>query len=81
MTKKNTTPEQVAESAEDHDSISRDPSDPPSNRGLQVPDYNEPDGEDLVEKEVLHGVDQAQEDQERAAGLDEDEEEEEPEEA
>jgi len=81
MTKKRNTPEQVAEAAEDHASLSRDPSDPPSNRGQQVPDYNEPDVEELVEKEVLQGVDQAQDEQERAAGLDEDEAEEEPEEA
>ncbi|HVW21756.1 MAG TPA: hypothetical protein VHC86_11120 [Opitutaceae bacterium] len=70
---KKKTPEQVAETAEDHDSLTRDPSDPPSNRGQQVPDYNEPDGEDVVEREVLQGVERAQIEQERASGLDEDE--------
>jgi hypothetical protein len=74
MAKKRPVPEQVAEAAEDHDSLTRDPSDPPAHRGHQIPDYNEPDGEEVVEKEVLRGVDQAQVDQERAAGLDEDEE-------
>ena len=73
MAKKNQTPEQIAETSEEHDSLNRDPSDPPSHRGQQVPDYNEPDGEEVVAREVLEGVERAQEEQERAAGLDEDE--------
>src|ERR1700722_5414466 len=51
------------------DSLSRDPSDPPSNRGEQVPDIEEPDDdeEEAAERLVSEGVEEAEHDQMLAA--------------
>lgn len=56
------------------DSLSRDPSDPPANRGRRLPEISEPDGEEMVEDIILRGVERAQEDQMSASGLVEDDE-------
>lgn len=51
------------------DSLSRDPSDPPANRGEQVPDKEEPDDdeEEAAERLVSEGVEEAEHDQMLAA--------------
>ena len=62
----------VVEPGEDDamtDSLSRDPSDPPANRGEQVPDIAEPDDdeEEVAERLVSEGVEEAEHDQMLAA--------------
>jgi hypothetical protein len=62
----------VVEPGEDDsmtDSLSRDPSDPPANRGEQVPDIEEPDDdeEEVAERLVSEGVEEAEHDQMLAA--------------
>ncbi|MEO6569565.1 MAG: hypothetical protein ABIO94_12440 [Opitutaceae bacterium] len=49
------------------DSLSRDPSDPPANRGRQMPNYEGPDEEVAIERLVTEGVEEAQHDQMLAA--------------
>jgi hypothetical protein len=51
------------------DSLSRDPSDPPPNRGEQIPDQEEPDDDEEAQSERLveEGVDEAEHDQMLAA--------------
>jgi hypothetical protein len=51
------------------DSLSRDPSDPPANRGKQIPDQEEPDDDETAQSERLveEGVDEAEHDQMLAA--------------
>jgi hypothetical protein len=51
------------------DSLSRDPSDPPANRGEQIPDQEEPDDDEEAQSERLveEGVDEAEHDQMLAA--------------
>jgi hypothetical protein len=49
------------------DSLSRDPSDPLSQRGRQVPNYEGPDEEKAAERLVAEGVEEAQHDQMFAA--------------
>jgi hypothetical protein len=49
------------------DSLTRDPSDPPAQRGRQVPNYDGPDEEKAAERLVAEGVEEAQHDQMFAA--------------
>ena len=51
------------------DSLSRDPSDPPANRGEQIPDQEKPDDDEeaLPGRLVEEGVDEAEHDQMLAA--------------
>lgn len=44
-------------------SLSRDPSDPPSDRGHQAPEYQYVDEEEAVERLALEGVEEAQHEQ------------------
>lgn len=61
-------PPDLTEPEDANGSLSRDPSDPPGNRGQRLPEINEPDQEEVVEETVLRGVEKAQEDQMRASG-------------
>jgi hypothetical protein len=54
------------------DSLSRDPSDPPANRGRQVPEYSEADEDEEIERTVREGVEEAQHEQMVAGGQEDD---------
>ncbi len=60
-------PAAITEDAETMQSMSRDPSDPVTNRGRQAPDYTESDPETSLERLALEGVEEAQHDQMIAA--------------
>lgn len=47
--------------------LTRDPSEPVSNTGVQVPEQNEPEDQEVMERLVLEGVEEAQHDQMLAA--------------
>jgi hypothetical protein len=63
-------PADLNETEDSVDSLSRDPSDPPANRGRQVPEYSEADEEEEGERTVLEGVEEAEEEQRVAGGQD-----------
>lgn len=48
-------------------SLNRDPSDPISDSGHQVPNYNEADNDDVAERLAIEGLEEAQHDQMVAA--------------
>jgi hypothetical protein len=56
-------PAATTEDAETMQSLSRDPSDPPTNRGEQVPEYGDPDEETSLQRLALEGVEEAQHEQ------------------
>jgi hypothetical protein len=56
-------PATVSEDADTMQSRSRDPSDPAVSRGHQVPDHNEPDEQQEIEKLAVEGVEEAQHEQ------------------
>jgi hypothetical protein len=56
-------PPTVSEDADSMQSMSRDPSDPPANRGQQTPEYIEADEKQDLERLALEGVEEAQHDQ------------------
>lgn len=56
-------PATVSEDADSMQSRSRDPSDPAVTRGHQVPEHNEPDEQQEIEKLAVEGVEEAQHDQ------------------
>jgi hypothetical protein len=64
-------PDAITEDADTMQSLSRDPSDPMTNRGQQVPEYNAPDEETDLQRLALEGVEEAQHDQMTAARADE----------
>ena len=64
-------PAALNEDAETTQSMSRDPSDPASDRGRQAPDYIESDEETSLQKLALEGVEEAQHDQMTASRADE----------
>jgi hypothetical protein len=61
-------PSSLDENENSVDSLSRDPSDPPANRGRQTPAYAEADEEEDIERTVLEGVEEAQHEQMVAGG-------------
>ncbi len=61
-------PADLNENENSIDSLSRDPSDPPANRGRQIPEYAEADEEEQIERTVLEGVEEAQHEQMVAGG-------------
>lgn len=60
-------PPSVNEDAETMQSMSRDPSDPATDRGRQMPDYVESDEDTSLQWMALEGVEEAQHDQMTAA--------------
>lgn len=56
-------PDAVNEDADSMRSLSRDPSDPLSDRGHQVPEYGTDDEKAALEKMTLEGVEEAQHEQ------------------
>jgi hypothetical protein len=56
-------PDAVNEDAESMQSMSRDPSDPPVDRGRQAPEYGGDDEKTALENLALEGVEEAQHDQ------------------
>jgi hypothetical protein len=60
-------PDAVNEDAESMQSMSRDPSDPMTDRGRQVPEYGGDDEKTSLEQLALEGVEEAQHDQMLAA--------------
>jgi len=56
-------PATTAEDSESSGSLSRDPSDPPSFTGRQVPDREGPDEEQVMERLVMEGVEEANHEQ------------------
>ncbi|PTX97913.1 hypothetical protein [Opitutus sp. ER46] len=60
-------PEALNEDADTSRTMSRDPSDPASSRGHQVPNYIEADEETSLQRLALDGVEEAQHDQMTAA--------------
>jgi hypothetical protein len=56
-------PDAVNEDAESMQSLSRDPSDPMTDRGRQVPNYGGEDEKTVLERLALEGVEEAQHDQ------------------
>lgn len=56
-------PDAVNEDADSMQSMSRDPSDPMTNRGRQVPEYGGEDEKAALERLTLEGVEEAQHDQ------------------
>ena len=56
-------PDAVNEDAESMQSMSRDPSDPPVDRGHQVPEYGGDDEKAALEHLALEGVEEAQHEQ------------------
>ena len=56
-------PDAVNEDAESMQSMSRDPSDPPVDRGRQVPEYGGDDEKTALEHLALEGVEEAQHEQ------------------
>lgn len=64
-------PPTLNEDAETMQSLSRDPSDPLTDRGHQVPDYIQDDEDTSLQRLALEGVEEAQHDQMTAARADE----------
>lgn len=60
-------PETTLTDSEGIAGLSRDPSEPPSDTGLQVPVQNESEDQQVTERLVLEGVEEAQHDQMLAA--------------
>ena len=60
-------PDAINEDADSMQSMSRDPSDPMTNRGRQVPDYAGEDEKTALEHLALEGVEEAQDEQMVAA--------------
>lgn len=58
-----TLPDAVNEDADSMQSLSRDPSDPLSDRGHQAPEYGTDDEKAALEKMALEGVEEAQHEQ------------------
>jgi hypothetical protein len=56
-------PDAINEDAESMQSMSRDPSDPPVDRGRQVPEYGGDDEKAALEHLALEGVEEAQHEQ------------------
>ena len=56
-------PDAVNEDAESMRSMSRDPSDPPADRGRQAPEYGGDDEKTALENLALEGVEEAQHEQ------------------
>jgi len=56
-------PASTAEDSEGSGSLSRDPSDPPSLTGRQIPDHEGPDDEQVTERLVMEGVEEANHEQ------------------
>lgn len=56
-------PDAVNEDADSMQSMSRDPSDPMTNRGRQAPEYGSEDEKTALERLALEGVEEAQHDQ------------------
>lgn len=56
-------PATVNEDADSMQSMSRDPSDPPADRGRQVPEYGGDDEKNALERLALEGVEEAQHEQ------------------
>ncbi len=66
-------PDAVNEDADSMQSMSRDPSDPMTNRGRQAPEYGNADEKAALEHLALEGVEEAQHDQMMASRNDVDE--------
>jgi hypothetical protein len=64
-------PAALNEDAETSQSLSRDPSDPATDRGRQAPDYVESDEDTSLQRLALEGVEEAQHDQMTAARAEE----------
>jgi hypothetical protein len=64
-------PDAINEDADTMQSMSRDPSDPMTNRGQKAPEYGEPDEQTELQRLALEGVEEAQHDQMTAARADE----------
>lgn len=64
-------PAAVNEDADTMQSMSRDPSDPATNRGQQAPEYVESDEDTQLQRLALEGVEEAQHDQMTAARAEE----------
>lgn len=60
-------PDAINEDADSMQSMSRDPSDPMTNRGRQVPDHGGDDEKTVLEHLALEGVEEAQDEQMLAA--------------
>lgn len=60
-------PDATTEDADTMQSLSRDPRDPPANRGERAPEYAEADEETTLERLALEGVEEAQHEQMTAA--------------
>ncbi len=56
-------PDTTTQDADSMQSLSRDPSDPPANRGSQAPEYVDTDEKQAIERLALEGVEEAQHDQ------------------
>jgi hypothetical protein len=56
-------PAATADDSESSGSLSRDPSDPPSLTGRQIPDREGPDEEQVMERLVIEGVEEANHEQ------------------
>lgn len=64
-------PPALNEDAETMQSLSRDPSDPATDRGHQAPEYMEQDEDTQLQRLALEGVEEAQHDQMTASRADE----------
>ncbi|HEY8932527.1 MAG TPA: hypothetical protein VIM44_04355 [Rariglobus sp.] len=62
-----TLPETTLTDADGTTALTRDPSEPPSDTGLHVQQQNEPETQQIAERLVLEGVEEAQHDQMLAA--------------
>ncbi len=62
-----TLPETTLTDSEGTAGLTRDPSEPPSDTGVHVPQQDEPDNQQVAERLVLEGVEEAQHDQMLAA--------------
>jgi len=60
-------PETTLTDSEGTLALTRDPSEPPSNTGMHVPQQDEPDNQEVAERLVLEGVEEALHDQMLAA--------------
>jgi hypothetical protein len=60
-------PDTTLEDSVSHAALTRDPSEPISDTGMQVPEQNEPEDQEVMERLVLEGVEEAQHDQMLAA--------------
>jgi hypothetical protein len=62
-----TLPPSTLTDSESNAGLSRDPGEPPSDTGIQIPDLNESEEQQVTERLVLEGVEEAQHEQMLAA--------------